>query len=295
MKRVEHLNHSRQALKAMTKRLLSLGLDPSFAEREENYDSLDEALVTTLSFVMRELPKTQKFQLPPNGLLDNDRDLKAIDETMELNLPFSNMAIEYEAHIEYKGEEGKTVVEKRIIIAQQHEKLITITPIFFDTKLRVWLAYPTVGVSRNNYMKRHPENAKVGKPTMSLGIKIFPFATDYHDEYNTAFITVLSLLNVLQCSNVVVTKTKGKKLTKKQKRKNALPFDSYHALTIVGSGTGANVTNSTGQKGSSREKRTHLRRGHIRRLQSGKTVWVTACIINPDKDNFVGKTYNIKG
>ena len=40
--------------------------------------------------------------------------------------------------------------------------------------------------------------------------------------------------------------------------------------------------------------RTHLRRGHIRRLPSGKTTWVTSCVINKEAEHALHKDYRLK-
>ena len=40
--------------------------------------------------------------------------------------------------------------------------------------------------------------------------------------------------------------------------------------------------------------RTHLRRGHIRRLPSGKTTWVSSCVINKEAEHALHKDYRLK-
>jgi len=54
-----------------------------------------------------------------------------------------------------------------------------------------------------------------------------------------------------------------------------------YARNVVGSEEGM------GGKGTHASPRQHLRRGHIRRLRSGKAIWVRECVVNADKDEKV--------
>lgn len=99
---------------------------------------------------------------------------------------------------------------------------------------------------------------------------------------------LLGFLNAISCSNVEILRSDPPKI--KAKLRKALPFDSYHLLTIdVRSQAGGEA--SIG--GSHRSPREHLRRGHIRRYESGLRVWVNATVVNPGVGGKVHKDYRV--
>ena len=71
----------------------------------------------------------------------------------------------------------------------------------------------------------------------------------------------------------------------------ALPFDDYHVLTINVGGQGQR---EGAANGSHRSPREHLRRGHIRRLQDGRKLWVNATVVNPGVGAKVMKDYRME-
>ena len=46
--------------------------------------------------------------------------------------------------------------------------------------------------------------------------------------------------------------------------------------------------------GTHASPRTHLRRGHIRRLRWGPKVWVNSCVVNPGAIGGVNKDYAVR-
>jgi hypothetical protein len=97
------------------------------------------------------------------------------------------------------------------------------------------------------------------------------------------------MLNALACSNVHIERSEPKKSSKKIK--SALPFDTYHILTIdvPGNSGGGMAT------GSHRSPREHLRRGHIRRLGDGRRIWVNATVVAAGRGaGVVTKDYAIR-
>ena len=97
--------------------------------------------------------------------------------------------------------------------------------------------------------------------------------------------------------NVEVKKRGAPKLSivgtrsQKKKRKGRKSFD-YHVLSINGEAWDSPYESNNGGHGG---VRSHLRRGHIRRLSNGKTTWVRAAYIKGSKEGFVKKDYDILG
>jgi hypothetical protein len=80
-------------------------------------------------------------------------------------------------------------------------------------------------------------------------------------------------------------------LNKKRVISNKIPFSSYHVLTVDG---------ETWDKSSSRSEsedhyfRSHFRRGHIRRLDESRRVWVRSCFVHGNLPGFVEKDYQVQ-
>jgi hypothetical protein len=79
-------------------------------------------------------------------------------------------------------------------------------------------------------------------------------------------------------------------LQKKRKIRGNSPLYSYHVLEVdseIWDKQTINLGTGTG-------KRSHLRRGHIRRLDESRRVWVRACFVRGSVPGFVDKDYEIK-
>jgi len=106
-------------------------------------------------------------------------------------------------------------------------------------------------------------------------------------------LSFYKLLNVLNCSNVeLIDNEVRKKVNNRRKKKGKLPFFEYKTLHIQTSKK--ENKNKSGLSGTDRRSpRVHLRRGHIRHLQSGKTTWVQPCIIGSEENGVIDKDYHI--
>jgi len=86
-------------------------------------------------------------------------------------------------------------------------------------------------------------------------------------------------LAAINCANVsTFVKPEPKPLNARRIKKGKTLFYEYHFLSIS-----ALASEATGAPGSHASPRTHLRRGHLRRL-SEKTIWINAAVVNPGKN-----------
>lgn len=249
---MEHLNYCRQMVKQFGRYT---------ATNNGNREIFSHAIDLAGSSV--------KFLLPDTGRLYDDPEYRALDETQELNLPYEFIALEYSRLCTMPGNSGEEQSSKAIVFARQRDDFIAVTPIVWFDKQRLWAPMPEVALPRVGYLER---DRKSGPRT---GIKVFQTdhtipASDYTDE----LIALLCFLNVLQCRNVHVERSEPKNAGKKIKA--ALPFDTYHILTIDVPGS---ASDRTGENGNHRSPREHLRRGHIRRLADGRRIWVNATVV----------------
>lgn len=213
----------------------------------------------------------QKFQLPEGGILFEDPSLRAIDESMELHLPYPQIALEYPkrgfAEIVFAEEVGECI---RLRCANRSGGSWWVTGIF--------------ELPRAGYLDRSV-SGYMGFP----GIAMFDVETQetlaMDDNYTCARV-LLSFLNALACSNVHTLRV----APAKPKAKTALPFDAYHLLTVD---LAACASGGLGL-GTHRSPREHLRRGHIRRLQSGARIWVNAAVVNAGVGGQITKDYRFR-
>ncbi len=101
---------------------------------------------------------------------------------------------------------------------------------------------------------------------------------------------VLELLEALSCRNVeqTIIQKCDKALNARRINKGKLPLYEERILTIK-----VNAKQGTGTRtGTHESPRQHLRRGHIRRLESGN-IWVNACVVGSSEKGVIKKSYNV--
>jgi hypothetical protein len=108
---------------------------------------------------------------------------------------------------------------------------------------------------------------------------------DSHDEI-TCVVQACAVLNCENINTAIIDPIIKSNL--KRAKNNKEPFFSYHVLQI-----NDKTSSKNSEGGSHRSPRSHLRRGHIRRL-ANKVVWVRSAMINANsKDGKVVKEYKL--
>lgn len=107
--------------------------------------------------------------------------------------------------------------------------------------------------------------------------KRFGFDANAEKVISRAHAYALNLFYVLGCSNVEATNNSAlTALNKKRARAGKYPVLEYKTLVLKVNGQ---ASNGQPQGGSHASPRVHLRRGHVRHLDSGRRVWVQACVV----------------
>lgn len=269
---MEHLNYCRQMVKQFTQAL---------AEGIGHREILQSAMIKAQA--------SQKFQLPEGGRLYDDPLLRALDDAEPLTLPYKNIALEYPRQT-YQVKEGQIRSSKAIIFAEQHENEIWAFPVSWFDAEKIWAPLAGFAIPRANFFCEGSRSD--GRPAFKIIMEDASpaFAKQWLDNIKDEASALICFLNILQCSNVHIKRSEPKHTGKKVKA--ALPFDTYHILTVDvakgEAGTGAAT-------GSHRSPREHLRRGHIRRLQDGRRIWVNATIVAAGSGGVVTKDYVMRG
>lgn len=253
---MEHLNYCRQLSKQLTDQIAM--------------PSLSEVKRIAATHVLDLCVASQKFILPDGGFLLVDAELRALSADVPLRLPHPFVALEFYL------DAGRSRHERLILFVREHqsEQVLVLTVVYFDRTDGTWQIFPACRIPLTGYFGQGQADA-TGKD----GLRFFHLMKDEHVDGIEALTTqsvscVLSFLNALACSNVRVQASHPKKAGKKVK--TALPFDTYHVLTIDVPGR---ACERGGPTGPHRAPREHLRRGHIRRLADGRRIWVNATVV----------------
>ena len=190
-----------------------------------------------------------------------------------------------------------------VVLAEQHEGMddIEFMAGTWNPHLKEWnpwavkaLMYPDGGTYKLGFnvmdtaSQQHIE--RLGDMVGDLALEVV------RDQYNTVSLAIMFLHVLLSLENVKVQKRGAPKLSivgtrnQKKKHKARKSFD-YHVLSINGEAWDSPYETASGYGG----KRSHLRRGHIRRLANDKTTWVKATYVKGSKEGFVKKDYEVLG
>ena len=109
-----------------------------------------------------------------------------------------------------------------------------------------------------------------------------------NEELGTNVTDVSNLLALLQLQNVKTECISAPpKLNAKRLRNGKLPLYEYHVLNV-----GGDSWSGTEGYGRGNGTRSHLRRGHIRRMNDDRCVWVRATYVHGRIPGFVDKDYS---
>lgn len=261
--------------------------------------------------VLSEAKKAVKFVLPENGRIF-DTKFKALP--VSLNLPFPAVLLEYRCTAEgglaeeLFGRIATAPAPKRIVYAEQTDNVIIVASVvaYKNDDGDSWQVMPYYAeilndqnITGDEVIRSAPEGLDKEKITGvytrfsdmgGMAKKMFAEAwedhayTDMFDEVSA----VLSLIEALSCKNVGIEKIPTRKMNKSALKRGAMLFDEYHILTVASS-----TASGIGGEGTHRSPREHLRRGHIRRLESGN-IWVNSTVVNAGIHGKIHKAYALE-
>lgn len=242
----------------------------------------------TLSKIIRD---SVKFKLSSDLLIDAtnspiDEIEKYVGKDVPLSLPYDSICIESEI-VDLKGR-----VIPILTLASQDEENIFVIHVtkgtdgewHFDYNYelmdsvfyvihRQTMQCQAVRGNRHNEVQQQEEN---------------------HFWVNGPLRILANLLSVLSCTNTVIQDSEEKPSrseNKKRREKNKLPFFEFKVLGIKAEKV-VGASKGHGGSGSHQSPRSHLRRGHIRRLKT-KNVWVNSCVVGDPNKGSIDKEYII--
>jgi hypothetical protein len=282
---------------------------PEFIEKNQEFLPTDYCV--QVMQLLGEAKKAVKFVLPENGRIF-DTKFKALPSS--LKLPFPSVLIEYRCTAEggvaeeLFGGIATAPAPKRIVYAEQMDNgiLVASAIAYKRDDGDLWQVMPYYAeilsdqnISGNEVINSPPEGLDHEKISGVYtrysdmgGMAKKMFADTWEDHAYTDMFdevcAVLSLIEALSCKNVGIEKMPTRKANKSALKRGAMLFDEYHLLTVSSS-----TVSGVDRGGSHRSPREHLRRGHIRRLESGN-IWVNSTVVNAGNHGKIHKAYALE-
>lgn len=278
---------------------------------EANQEFLTQAYSVQALQLLNEAQKAVKFVLPENGRIFDSKfnGLPSI-----LKLPYPEILIEYQCTAngglaeELFGGVATESAPKRIVYAEQMDTGILVAAIVAYKKNGndLWQVLPYYAeilndqnIASDEVIHNAPEglsHEKIQGVYMRLsdmgGMARKMFADDWENHAYTDMFdetsAVLSLIEALSCKNVGVEMIPARKINKSALKRDAFTFHDYHILTVT-----SKSSSSMDLGGTHRSPREHLRRGHIRRLESGN-IWVNSTVVNAGSKGKIHKVYALE-
>lgn len=235
-------------------------------------------------------PKAQVFYMPDNGkILDLAPDVeKALANKLlsempaAMNLPFPCVAIEF---LQKGGIAGEPWCVKRVQLCEQRsadEWTFVAAEYPVDMPGARWTPAP-FAVSGDPFSPDAPWKYIGGLPARAAEYE------DLHKELATAGAWVaVRLMMALACRNVRARlESPPERLQRARERRGKRRLFEYRVLELEQPTDHANAS-----RGKHASPALHLRRGHVRRIASGRYAWVNAHMVGAPSAGVVVKSYD---
>lgn len=227
----------------------------------------------------------QRFFVPYGGGPIAHRKFSDFYGTMQLPYPVTVVVAES------KGDEGPDDIAQWVIVCHEIPGEIG-----FD----FYAAINGLG-SKGAWLPLPKGSVRAGENGLQFGVYDSPFARllvsqtpDFSpsNAFGPIVSSVVSLCVMLSLKNVKAESVEpSAALNAKRKAKGKRPLYSYKILNVDGERWESNGVDT----GNGEGYRSHLRRGHIRRLSDERAVWVRATYVHGRVAGFVDKDYNVVG
>lgn len=250
---------------------------------------LRQSILTT--WAREHIIKSQKFIIPDAGKMTEGKAFDNFKEVMKL--PFPRVSLLREVEVD-------GVITQQICMAadsfSMNRSANDHIAFYVADALRVpgtdlWGPSRPIGVEileRSGILLYEIEGAKEEEERLLGGAHL----PDINDREGFGALNGLTELMLMLSLHNVSTKTisPSRKLNLKRQRAGKLPLYDYHVLLV----DGAEVCDSERcGSPSDRQIRSHYRRGHIRRLDETRRIWVRATFVHGSAKGFVDKDYRV--
>lgn len=300
---MQPLNYCRQLRQAIERGEV-ISLDSAYMNGRDNGlpGDFEESLFISGDYIgdfVRQMDSSVKFILPNNAICSTDEKGRGLLGQKQIRQPYKTICLEY-SHDIPKNERMRS--SKRIVLASEIEHdgvtaSILCAASYMDHFCK-WFIEPRLALPHIIKEKSDSDNPAAGLDMKYIAFPVYPILNcmtekEQHVVMDSAAKEVAayySFINVASCSNVEFTPASGCDRASMKKRR-ALGFDEYKVLMV------SNHIRAKGEDrgGSHASPREHLRRGHIRRIDDGRRVWVNATVVCAGSAGRITKDYAIKG
>lgn len=263
--------------------------------------------------------RSTKFLCPVNGLFfEDDRYDKYWSF---LKLPFKEVVLEYDEDINgnrygVKGlppgplfetfENVSISLYAREVVIEGSPDGVAVIVSIKNGSSRHWSVLPVemyipYGLDPNEF-KKNPEigpRYRVFAPSMVENSEFLKLDVTKEEAAKTAYkavmmecISLLQFCAAVGCSNVRHDSVPAPKfINAKRVARGEVPLYEYHVLTVD---TRARNDRGDPQGGTHSSPRQHLRRGHVRRYQSGLTIWINSMTVGRVENGSIEKDYTVR-
>ncbi|MBK9294907.1 MAG: hypothetical protein IPM57_10795 [Oligoflexia bacterium] len=278
-------NYAAQAAKGISRNINGGGgyLD-AFCEQYSVKIDVRKRILEKLFFRITSCPN---FNMPDNGYIFGKDNI----DTKSSNLPFKEFCYSTAHTINPDKSINKTILAKTLVFISKNtdfdaNNIEKTYAIYFVTnpKNEMWVLLPfyteilddlfTGNVLFFGEEEKNKEEQK----------QIAQCAADF-------MLMFAELLTALSCKNVeqTIIQKADKALNDRRVKSGKLPLLEERILTIK---VNKKVGNTGTGGGNHQSPRQHLRRGHIRRLESGN-IWVKSCVVGDAAKGVINKQYKV--
>lgn len=277
---------------------------------QKNGTKEQSASLPILAKVISILRTAEKFLLP------HDCELLSFNEVSEkyrdlIRLPYSAVALEFSTSPHRNGGSSKGIVlawhglndlapeQLQEFDFDERAEVIAFTSFFYSDRQKKWMPSPHVFWFHRDHLDIHLGGIRAGiHNALAYGDMHQEMISAMSDErqqreldgnLKVCMDAILEFLVTVNCENVIQNSlAPSNVLNQKRKSKQKEPFYSYRILSIPG---GSNPGSPQG--GNHASPRIHLRRGHLRRLNTGKVTWVRHTIVGNAELGVADKNYRV--
>jgi len=252
-----------------------------------------------LTKIANGISKSVNFTMPNNGVILND-EFKGI-AGCKLELPFDDITISYavDNNDGYGLAGNVTSVFWYVCNVTHDDSYIAAFPFLgFKESKNFTITGVSIAIKKDFYIKKDGDGVHLrvtyNKALDDIYDAMVIASQKEAEEIKSALLQssacIFELLEALSCRNVEQTTIQKYDATLNARRinKGKLPLYEERILTIK-----ANAKQGIGTRtGTHESPRQHLRRGHIRRLETGN-IWVNACVVGSSEKGVIKKSYNV--
>lgn len=279
-------------------------VNPECARR---YAALAQAIKTAPKFL---LPSIQAGERRGN-LLNWRSDWSGFEDTVVP--PYPVFCIEYQVFASRDHEQSSTldVAPDRIIVCwvqdtdppRPQTAVMRVASVYAHSTYKQWQVCPLVAMveigrhRQMNYLRF--ADGRMGTTAVLMneflpedGVRVLPPAVreSVPHEIGEELLHAYEMLIVMNTNNATLRKEDPPiKLNKKRIAKGKEPFQTYHVLDVP-----HRSDKGPAQGGTHASPRFHLRRGHIRRLPTGRTTWVRPSAVGDPSRGSVRADYRVR-